>query len=109
MPPENHDKLLHRTRLLPYIFLAYQGVKFRNASEPVLYLEDPDGLPREMRRKLLDGIGKLNGLKARQSGDPEIEARTKQFEMAYRMQTSIPELADLSDEPQHVLDMYGED
>ncbi|MBA61205.1 MAG: sulfatase [Planctomycetaceae bacterium] len=87
----------------------YQGVKFRNASEPVLYLEDPDGLPREMRRKLLDGIGKLNGLKSRQSGDPEIEARTKQFEMAYRMQASVPELTDLSDEPEEVFELYGPD
>ncbi|MEC9096119.1 MAG: DUF1501 domain-containing protein, partial [Planctomycetota bacterium] len=87
----------------------YQGVKFRNASEPVLYLEDPDGLPREMRRKLLDGIGKLNGIKARQSGDPEIDARTKQFEMAYRMQASVPELTDLSDEPEEVFELYGPD
>ena len=87
----------------------YQGVKFRNASEPVLYLEDPDGLPREMRRKLIDGIGKLNSIKSRQSGDPEIEARTKQFEMAYRMQASVPELTDLSDEPEEVFNLYGPD
>ena len=92
-----------------FLSSRYQGVKFRNASEPVLYLEDPDGLPREMRRKLLDGIGKLNGLKARQSGDPEIEARTKQFEMAYRMQASVPELTDLSDEPEEVFELYGPD
>ena len=87
----------------------YQGVKFRNASEPVLYLEDPDGLPREMRRKLIDGIGKLNSIKSRQSGDPEIEARTKHFEMAYRMQASVPELTDLSDEPEEVFNLYGPD
>ena len=87
----------------------YQGVKFRNASEPVLYLEDPDGLPREMRRKLIDGIGRLNSIKSRQSGDPEIEARTKQFEMAYRMQASVPELTDLSDEPEEVFNLYGPD
>ncbi|MFN0021680.1 MAG: DUF1501 domain-containing protein [Pirellulaceae bacterium] len=85
----------------------YQGVKFRGGSEPVLYLENPDGLSREVRRTQLDAIAKLNEIKQREFADPEIATRIAQYEMAYRMQTSVPELADFSDESAATLEMYG--
>ncbi|MEK0446415.1 MAG: hypothetical protein RLZZ399_1736 [Verrucomicrobiota bacterium] len=88
---------------------SYQGVKFRNAKEPVLYLDDPEGLPRELRRSMLDGLSELNGQKLRDAGDPEIATRIRQYEMAYRMQTSVPDLTDLSQEPAEVFEMYGPD
>jgi len=87
----------------------FQGVKFRGGSEPVLYLSNPDGMSREMRRGLLDDIAKLNELKLRDFGDPEIATRIAQYEMAYRMQASVPELTDLSDESKETLEMYGPD
>ena len=87
----------------------HQGVKFRSAGDPVLYLSNPNGVSREMRRNMLDGISRINLAKKRETGDLEIDARIAQYEMAYRMQTSVPELVDLTNEPQHVLDLYGED
>lgn len=87
----------------------HQGVKFRSTGDPVLYLSDPAGVDRETRRNMLDSMSKLNHDNAQAYGDPEIETRIAQYEMAYRMQTSVPELMDLSKEPQHVLDMYGPD
>jgi len=88
---------------------VYQGVKLRNAKEPVLYLGDPDGLPRHLRRGMLDGLGELNAMRLQQTGDPEIETRIRQYEMAFRMQASVPELTDISDEPESVFDLYGPD
>tara|TARA_R110002096_G_scaffold147220_11_gene306948 strand:- start:26430 stop:27905 length:1476 start_codon:yes stop_codon:yes gene_type:complete len=85
----------------------FQGVKFRGIGDPVLYLENPPGVGPELRRGMLDDLAELNARKFDQSGDPEIQTRIAQYEMAYRMQTSVPELTDLSDEPQHVLDLYG--
>jgi hypothetical protein len=85
----------------------YQGVKFRGSGDPVLYLSNPDGMSREIRRGILDDVAKLNELKLQDFGDPEIATRISQYEMAYRMQASVPELTDLSREPQSVLDMYG--
>jgi hypothetical protein len=87
----------------------YQGVKLRNSKDPVLYLRDPDGLPRGVRRGMLDGLAELNQQRLASTGDPEIATRIRQYEMAYRMQTSIPELTDLSDEPEEVFDLYGPD
>jgi hypothetical protein len=87
----------------------YQGVKFRSSGDPVLYLSDPEGMSKSTRRDMLDSIEKLNRMTSQAYGDPEIETRITQYEMAYRMQTSVPELMDLSKEPQHVLDMYGPD
>lgn len=87
----------------------HQGVKLRNAKETVLYLQDPNGLPRHLRREMLDGIGAMNEKRHALTGDPEILTRIKQYEMAFRMQTSIPELNDLSDEPDSVFEMYGPD
>lgn len=87
----------------------YQGVKFRGQGDPVLYLANPNGMSRKMRRGILDGIAAANQLKQEQTQDPEITTRIAQYEMAYRMQSSVPELTDLSQEPQSVLDMYGPD
>ena len=87
----------------------FQGVKFRSSGDPVLYLSDPQGMSRTMRRGLLDTVNALNSLKLDAFGDEEIATRIAQYEMAYRMQMSIPELADFSDEPQSILDLYGPD
>ncbi|MFP6670624.1 MAG: DUF1501 domain-containing protein [Pirellulaceae bacterium] len=85
----------------------YQGVKFRNQGDPVLDIYNPKGVSQKTRRLMLDRLAQLNRLKSIEVGDPEIETRIAQYELAYRMQMSIPDLLDLSDEPQHVLDMYG--
>jgi hypothetical protein len=82
-------------------------VKFRGGNEPVLYLSNPAGLPETTRRSMLDDLGALNQLKFEAHGDPEIATRIAQYEMAFRMQTSVPELADLSKEPESVLALYG--
>jgi hypothetical protein len=87
----------------------YQGVKFRSVGDPVLYLTDPPGFPRENRRTYLDALAELNRMKHAESGDPEVDTRIAQYEMAFRMQSSVPELTDLSQEPKHVLEMYGPD
>jgi hypothetical protein len=85
----------------------YQGVRFRAGSNPVLYLQDPPGVSKTTRRQMLDAVAKLNKMKHEAYGDPEIETRVAQYEMAYRMQTSVPELMDLSKEPDHIFEMYG--
>jgi hypothetical protein len=87
----------------------HQGVRFRAGSNPVLYLHNPDGVDPETRRDMLDAAGKLNRVHLDQFGDPEIETRISQYEMAYRMQTSVPDLLDLSKEPQSTFDLYGPD
>mgnify|MGYP002624549893 CR=1 FL=1 len=87
----------------------FQGVKFRDKGSPVLYLDNPEGISRELRRGQLDDLAELNRLKLGQVGDPEINTRIAQYEMAFRMQASVPALADISSEPKHVLDLYGED
>jgi Protein of unknown function (DUF1501) len=88
---------------------SYQGVKLRSNGDPVLYLSNPQGVPAPVRRSQLDDLAKLNRLRHQEVGDPEIQTRIAQYEMAYRMQTSIPELTDFSNEPRRVLDMYGPD
>jgi hypothetical protein len=85
----------------------YQGVEFRPASEPVLYVENPQGITRERRREQVDVIGELAREQYDQTGDPEILSKINQYEMSYRMQQSVPEIADISDEPEYVLSMYG--
>lgn len=87
----------------------HQGVKLRSEGDPVLYLSNPAGVSREMRRGLLDDLAKLNQMKLDEAGDPEIATRISQYEMAYRMQMSVPEATDLTREPKSVLDTYGPD
>ena len=87
----------------------HAGVAMRSQGDPVLYLTNPPGVGSQTRRTMLDGIAKLNQRHYEAIGDPEINARIAQYEMAYRMQTSVPELTDISQEPQHILDMYGSD
>jgi hypothetical protein len=85
----------------------YQGVRFRSGADPVLYLSDPPGISRSTRRDILDSVAELNRLRHAAYGDPEIETRIGQYEMAYRMQTSVPDLMDLSKEPDSVFEAYG--
>ncbi len=85
----------------------HAGVKFMGVGDPVLYLKNPAGFDKSARRRMLDDLSRLNQQKLEAFGDPEIATRIQQYEMAYRMQTSVPELVDFSDEPQHILDMYG--
>ncbi len=85
----------------------FQGVKFRGSGDPVLNVRDPDGMSPAVKRGLLDDLARMNETHFAQFGDPEIATRIAQYEMAYKMQTSVPELTDLSQEPAHVLDMYG--
>jgi hypothetical protein len=85
----------------------HQGVSLRSAGDPVLYLSNPAGMSDSMRRKMLDELGRLNRERFAAVGDPEIQARISQYEMAYRMQTSVPELTDISGESKATLEMYG--
>ncbi|MFN8008944.1 MAG: DUF1501 domain-containing protein [Terriglobia bacterium] len=87
----------------------YQGVKFRSIGDPVLYLTDPPGFDRGMRREYLDALSELDQMRLKDFGDPEISTRISQYEMAFRMQSSVPELTDLSKEPESVFELYGED
>jgi hypothetical protein len=88
---------------------VHQGVQFSSSDEPVLYLNNPTGIDKEARRRMLDKLGALNSMVHEEFGDPEIQARVQQYEMAYRMQTSVPELTDLKREPDAVIKMYGPD
>ncbi|TWU06324.1 DUF1501 domain-containing protein [Stieleria varia] len=87
----------------------YQGVQFRSGKEPVLYLSNPPGISSASRRNMLDRLNDLHHLEQDRLGDPALETRIQQYEMAYRMQSSVPEVANLADEPQSVLDLYGPD
>ena len=87
----------------------YQGVKLRADGDPVLYLSNPNGMSRPVRRGLLDDLAEMNHLKQQEAGDPEIGTRIAQYEMAFRMQMSVPDATDITKEPQKVLDMYGPD
>jgi hypothetical protein len=88
---------------------THQGIRFRSGKDAVLYLDNPDGISRGSRRKLLDSVQELHRHKQAQHSDPALEARIAQYEMAFRMQQSVPEVTDLSSEPEHVLNLYGDD
>lgn len=92
-----------------YLPGKYSGVSLRSLGDPVLFLEDSAGVPRELRRSMLDGLGKLNQKSYDAIQDPEIQTRMQQYEMAYRMQRSVPELADLSSESEHTYNLYGDE
>jgi hypothetical protein len=87
----------------------YQGVKLRSGSDPVLYLANPAGCSTHLRREMLDDLSELNVMAHDEIGDPEIQARIAQYELAFRMQSAVPELTDISSEPEHILEMYGPD
>jgi hypothetical protein len=87
----------------------YQGVKLRSGADPVLYLSNPEGIDDGARRRFVEDLGKVNQLSLEEFGDPEIATRIAQYEMAYRMQSSVPDLTDLSKEPERVFDLYGPD
>jgi hypothetical protein len=86
---------------------VHQGVQFSSSEEPVLYLNDPAGTDKQSRRRMLDHLAELNTINHDAFGDPEIKTRIQQYEMAYRMQTAVPELADITKEPDHIIKMYG--
>ncbi len=88
---------------------THQGVVFSSGEDPILYLNDPAGTDRSARRKMLDNLAELNNMAYDDFGDPEIKAKVQQYEMAYRMQTAVPELTDFSKEPDHIVKMYGPD
>ena len=87
----------------------YQGVRFRGVGDPVPYLNNPPGVSREARRAMLDDLSALNAQHLADYGDPEIDTRISQYEMAFRMQASVPDLLDFSNEPKHIIEMYGPD
>ncbi|QDV41940.1 hypothetical protein Enr13x_17830 [Stieleria neptunia] len=87
----------------------HQGVKLRSSGEPVLYLNNPPGIDRQSRRSMLDGLNELNQVAYDKFADPETQARISQYEMAFRMQSEVPDLMAIEQEPQHVLDLYGDD
>src|SRR4029450_2858601 len=92
-----------------FLPLRYQGIKFYPGADPVLYLSNPSGVDAEVRRRFLDDLARLNQKNAQEFGDPEILSRVAQYEMAYRMQSSVPELTDLSQEPEQTFEHYGPD
>jgi hypothetical protein len=105
----NAQALADRQWSSGFLPTKFAGVKFRAGTDPVLYLSNPEGYETGARRRFLDDLGKLNGIKQQDYQDPEIATRIAQYEMAFRMQASVPELTDLSKEPDHVFEMYGPD
>jgi hypothetical protein len=103
-PPGGAGTSLWSTGFLPGV---YQGIQFRSAGDPVLFLSSPDGHDREDRRRVLNAIGQLNRQRHAATGDPEIETRISQYEMSYRMQASVPELMDINGESKATLEAYG--
>src|SRR4029079_886716 len=91
-----------------YLPGEHAGVSFRSAGDPILYINNPPGVPASVRRKTLDGLNALNELTYQQIGDPETRTRIEQYELAFRMQSSVPELTDLSDESEMTLKLYGD-
>jgi hypothetical protein len=87
----------------------FTGVSFRSKGDPILYINNPDGVPTEVRRKMLDSLKSLNEQNFRALGDPETQTRIEQYEMAYRMQASVPELTDIASEPASTFELYGEE
>lgn len=88
---------------------VHQGVVFSSGEDPVLYLKNPEGQDKVSRRDMLDNLAKLNAMSFENFGDPEIQAKVQQYELSYRMQTAVPELTDLSKEPDNIIKMYGPD
>lgn len=107
--PGNSQALADRMWGSGFLPSRHAGVKFRSGADPVLYLSNPRGYDAPARRRFLDDLGKLNEIEYGEYGDPETQTRIAQYEMAYRMQSSVPELTDLSKEPASTFELYGED
>lgn len=107
--PGQKQALYERLWSSGFLPSKHQGVKLRSGTDPVLYLNDPKGMDRDSRRRMLDRLAALNQQHFHEFGDPETQTRIAQYEMAFRMQASVPELTDLSDEPEQVFEMYGPD
>jgi Protein of unknown function (DUF1501) len=105
----NDQPLFSRLWGSGFLPTQHQGVRFRSGKDPVLYLSNPSGIDGTTRRNMLDAVAGINRVLRETTCDPEIDTRVAQYEMAFRMQTSVPELADISDEPKHILEMYGID
>jgi len=108
-PNENNQPVSSRLWSSGFLSSEYAGVGLRSGGDPVLYLSDPKGINRDVRRKMLDAVDEINKQTYQELGDPETNSRISQYEMAYRMQVSVPELTDMSDEPQSTWDLYGPD
>ena len=104
---KNAQALFNRLWGSGFMPSKYQGVAFRSTGDPVLFLSNPKGVSSTVRRRMLESVARLNEVHYQQVADPEVLSRIAQYEMAFRMQTSVPELTDLSSEPQHVLNLYG--
>jgi hypothetical protein len=92
-----------------YLPGEHAGVSFRSKGDPILFINNPPGVPQDLRKQTIDGINQLNRLNYEAVGDPETHTRIKQYEMAFRMQASVPELTDLTKEPEHIFKLYGEE
>lgn len=92
-----------------FLSSKYAGVALRSGNDPVLFLRNPEGVPSEIRRRMLDAVGEMNQIQHEKSGDPETRSRIAQYEMAFRMQSSVPELTDLSKEPESTWKLYGDE
>ena len=108
-PKANVQAISARLWSAGFLSGQYAGVALRSGGDPVLYINNPDGVPPPMRRRMLDALGQLNQQESEKIGDPETRVRIAQYEMAFRMQTSVPDLTDLSKEPESTFQLYGED
>jgi uncharacterized protein (DUF1501 family) len=108
-PKANVQAISARLWSAGFLSAQYAGVALRAGGDPVLYINNPDGVPSEIRRRMLDALSGLNQMEYEKLGDPETRARIAQYEMAFRMQSSVPELTDLSKEPESTYRLYGED
>ena len=108
-PKANVQAISARLWSAGYLSAQYSGVSLRSAGEPVLYVKNPDGVPVEMRRRMLDALGELNQITYDKYADTETKSRIAQYEMAFRMQSSVPDLTDLSKEPASTYALYGEE
>ena len=107
--PEQQQAISSRLWSSGYLPSEHAGVSFRSKGDPILFINNPPGVPNDLRKQTIDGINQLNRLNYEAIGDPETHTRIRQYEMAFRMQASVPELTDLSKEPEHVFKLYGEE
>ncbi len=107
-PKANVQAISARLWSAGFLSGQYSGVSLRSGGDPVLYINNPDGVPTQMRRRMLDALGEMNQITAEKLSDPETRTRIAQYEMAFRMQASVPELTDIKSEPESTFKLYGE-